>query len=602
MPVYYTNVTRQGKDILCRITDENGGRRNVKHTFKPELYLAGNTDKPAAYGLHNEPLMPKTFDNMYEADKWFDSNRDVPGLKIYGQNNWPYQFIAHSFRDKIKHNSKHIRCANIDIEVLSGYRAEDGTLTNGPFPEPVIEDDTFKSIADAKDYHKRAQDFYKWFLAEFPKTRIDPLIDLNAVFPIPLIQAQNKTTNEYVIFAMPEQAKRGKFNYADYVNDEHIGELDLTYHEYESEQELLAAFIGWWSEIGFDAWTGWNIEGFDAPYLVERVRKILGPDWVDALSPWRKVKKRGVKTEWGKKTTFDFVGCEMLDYMQLYDKHTYVTREKMSLDHIAFCELGERKLDYKEAKSLNMLFFMDWEKYVRYGIKDVKLVSRLEDKLRLLELTYTLAYLTKSNYRDTLGTVAPWNAMTYNFLLSKGMRPRIRRVVDEVPGFPGGYVKEVIPGYYEWVMSCDLNSLYPHIIMQGNMGPETIIDGDKRRAIITDLCAEIEVMIPKYRAQPAKMKALQNILHMVSIDGNTGLVDIVDDCVTMGKVQFETLKKYNCVMAPNIQFYDRSRMSVFSDIMRGIYAGRKGEKKLMLEAEQRKVWIKEEIKRRKKLA
>lgn len=591
--VFYTNVQRRGKDILCRIADSNGGRKKVRHQFKPELYLSGQgISNPVAYGLHGEPLVAKNFDNMYEMDKWFDENRDVPGMKIFGQTDHVYQFIAHKFRGKLEFNPNVIRKANVDIEVVSGYMDDNQEFVNGPFPEPYIGDETFKTIEDARTYSDRAVEFYKWWLATFPKTRIDPLIDLNAVFPIPLIQAENMNTGECKIFGMPLPEARGKYVYDP--DDEEIGGLKVEYEEFETEQELLASFVNWWMTLDPDAWTGWNIEGFDAPYIHERVRKILGDKWAQALSPWDWCKKRNVKSSWGDTTTFDFMGVETLDYIELYKKHTYVTREKYSLDHIAFCELGEKKLDYAEAKSLNRLFFMDWCKYVRYGIKDIKLVSRLDDKLKLLDLTFTLAYLTKSNYRDTLGTVSPWNAMTYNFLLDKGLRPEIKRVVDYVPDFEGGYVKEVVPGFYKWVLSVDLNSLYPHIIMQGNMGPETIIDGEKRYDIIYDLCEELESCIAKERNNPVKRRALKAILAKVREDCNDGVShDVVDELVSLGKYEFETLKRYNVVMAPNIQFYDRSRMSIFSEIMRFVYNGRKLEKKQMLEADQFVVWCKE---------
>ncbi|AUR97895.1 ribonuclease H-like domain protein [Vibrio phage 1.244.A._10N.261.54.C3] len=455
--VFYTSVFRQGKYIKVRIADSEGGRRNVETVMKPELYVESHTDDTDIVGLHGECLEPIQFKNIYECDKWLDENRDSFGMNIYGQTDYVFQFIAHRWQNKIKFDPKVIRAANVDIEVISGYRDADDNIIDGPFPNPTIEESTFKSKGEAKRYYEHANKFYEWFHEEFPKSRTPALIDMNAAFPIPLIQLSDRQSGKKMVWALPEQRARGKYQYD--INDEEIGGEDLEYFEFETEQELLAAYVTYWRDRGYDAWTGWNIEGFDSPYLVERIRKVLGEEWVKVLSPWGVVKKNTVKAKWGDYTSYNFAGCDMLDYRELYLKHTYTTREKYSLDHIAYCELGERKLGYDEAKSLNRLYFMDWGKYVRYGIKDIRLVDRIDDKLKLLNLTYTLAYLTKSNYSDTLGTVRPWNAMVYSFLHNKGMRPKIQKVVDDVPSFDGGYVKDVKPGFYRWVVSVDLNSL-----------------------------------------------------------------------------------------------------------------------------------------------
>ncbi|QZI90437.1 putative DNA-directed DNA polymerase [Vibrio phage 207E48.1] len=589
--VFYTNVFRQGKYIKVRIADSDGGRRNVEAVMKPELYVDSHEETSNILGLHGECLETVQFKNIYECDKWLDENRDTPGFNIYGQTDYVFQFIAHKWQNKIKFNPTVIRAANVDIEVISGYRDANDNIVDGPFPNPTIEESTFKTKAEAKRYFEHANKFYEWFHEEFPRSRTPALIDMNAAFPIPLIQLSDRQNGKKMIWALPEQRARGKYEYD--VNDPEIGGEDLEYYEFETEQELLAAYVTYWQQRGFDAWTGWNIEGFDSPYLVERIRKVLGEEWVKALSPWGVVRKNKVKAKWGDYTSYGFAGCDMLDYRELYMKHTYTTREKYSLDHIAYCELGERKLDYEEAKSLNKLYFMDWEKYVRYGIKDIRLVDRIDDKLKLLNLTYTLAYLTKSNYSDTLGTVRPWNAMVYSFLHNKGMRPKIQNVVDDVPSFDGGYVKDVKPGFYRWVLSVDLNSLYPHIIQQYNMGPETIVSDELRRDIIFDMCEEIREAIKANGHNFKLRRALSTLLEKLSDTKGDGMDDIVDELCNLGKWEFKCLKEHNVSMAPNVQFFHNDRMSVFSEIMRGIYSGRKGEKQLGLKAGQREIWCKE---------
>ncbi|QZI89891.1 putative DNA-directed DNA polymerase [Vibrio phage 144E46.1] len=589
--VFYTNVFRQGKYMKIRIADMDGGRRNLEHIFKPELYVEAHDETSNIRGLHGECLEPIQFKNIYECDKWLDENRDTPDFNIYGQTDHTFACIAHKWQNKIKFNPDVIRCANIDIEVISGYRDADDNIVDGPFPEPTIEEGTFKTKAASKRYFDHANEFFKWFSNEWPRSRTPAMIDMNAVFPIPLIQLSDRQNGKKLVWALPEQRNRGVFKYDP--NDPEIGGQDVEYYEFETEQELLAAYVTYWQQRGFDAWTGWNIEGFDSPYLVERIRKVLGEEWVKVLSPWGVIKKNKVKAKWGDFTSYSFAGCEMLDYRELYQKHTYTTREKYSLDHIAYCELGERKLDYEEAKSLMKLYFMDWVKYVRYGIKDIMLVDRIDDKLKLLNLTYTLAYLTKSNYSDTLGTVRPWNALVYSFLHNKGMRPKVQKVVDEVPSFPGGYVKDVKAGFYKWVLSVDLNSLYPHIIQQYNMGPETIVSNDLRRDIIFEMCEELRAAIKKNTADFKLRRALSTLLEKLSDTKGDGLDDIVDELCTLGKWEFKCLKEHNVSMAPNVTFFHNDRMSVFSEIMRMIYSGRKVEKSDGLKAGQREIWCKE---------
>lgn len=619
MSVFYTNVARDGADLLVRIADHNGNRKlsRVKK-FQPTLYLPthdyNNVDK---IGLKDQPLVARQFNSIREADNYIEEYKDVHGSEVYGQTNWAYQFIAHKFPGEITPDFSNIHIANVDIEVFSaGWDVEKGELLKGPFPEPVIDESSKiyrggpRSMGRYLQKVKASQEFVRH---HFPNSFIDVAIDsfdagdpedpescditvdpesLNAAFPIPLIQLQDMANNKYHIFGMPAVKDRMKFNYNP--EDTEIGGLEVVYHEFEREQDLLLAFLEHWQLRQYDGWTGWNIETFDSPYLVERIRIVLGDAAVNRLSPWGIVKKRMIKSPKGDVTTYDFVGCETLDYMQIYKKHTYTTREKYSLDWIAYCELKERKLDYSESKSLNTLYFEDYDKYVRYGIKDTKLVYRLEVKLRLLQLMFVLAYKTKSNYRDGLGTVSPWLALCYWKLYESGIVPQIKRVYQGPTDFEGAYVMEVIPGRYRWVISKDLNSLYPHIIQQYNLGPETIVDDThKRREIIESMVAELNAKIrdmttpvgmrPKYKALADKL--------LVAIDER---IQVVDQLIDIGlDFQFETLKKYNVSFTANVQFFSNEKMSFLSGIMRGIYSGRKVEKAEGLRYEQYSGWCKE---------
>lgn len=612
MSVFYTNVARRGSELLVRIADHNGNRRNIRQKLKPTLYLPthdfSNVDK---IGLLGEPLVERKFDTIRESENYIEEYKDVEGAAVYGQTAWEYQFIAHNFPGKITPDYNNIHIANVDIEVFSA--GWNGGLTKGPFPHPTIEERTFKgSRAQVERYHRQIIASQKFIQEHLPGSYINSsiiegqqiwerpndandlgevIVNMNAAFPVSLIQCQDINKNEYHVFGLPCVKDRSKFKYNE--EDEEIGGLKVIYHEFEREQDLLKAFLEYWSSREFDGWTGWNIEQFDSPYLVERIMQVLGESYVNMLSPWGIVKPRYIKDKKGKVTSYDFVGIEMLDMQQIYKKHTYTTRERYSLDWIAYCELGEKKMDYSEAKSLNTLYFDDYAKYCRYGIKDVKLVYRLELKLRLIQLMFVLAYKSKSNYRDGLGTVAPWLALCYYKLYGKGIVPQVKRVWDGPTDFEGAYVMEVTPGRFKWIFSKDLNSLYPHIIQQYNLGPETIVnDKHKRREIIESMVGELDAAA-RDMTTPMNMKARYRKLAdrlKLAIDER---LHVVDELIGVGKFEFKTLKEHNVSFTPNVQFFSNDKMSFLSEIMREIYSERKVEKATGLRYEQYAAWCKE---------
>lgn len=605
MSVFYTNVARDGNDLLVRIADAEGNRKNIRQKFKPTLYLPTNDfSNVEKVGLSDEPLISKTFDSIRDADRYIKEYEDVEGAAIYGQTNWEFQFIAHYFPGVIKPNFDNIHVANVDIEVFSGGWA-DGQLQKGPFPYPTIEEHTFKGSTNRiKRYFRKILASHDFVREHFPGSYINNNVSLqeddrgsiasyngfNSAFPITLIQLQDMKANKYIVYGMPCRKDRGKFAYKP--DDDQIGGLDLVYYEFETEQQLLTKFLQDWSERQYDGWTGWNIEGFDSPYLVERIKQVLGEGAVKMLSPWGIVKERFVKSKKGSFTSYNFVGCATLDMQQIYIKHTYTTRERYSLDWIAYCELKEKKLDYSEAKSLNDLYFNDYVKHTRYGVKDVKLVWRLEQKLRLIQLMFVLAYRTKSNFDDGLGTVAPWLAMCYYKLYEKGKVPQIRRVFKGDTDFEGAYVMEVAPGIYYWVFSEDLNSLYPHIIQQYNLGPETIVnDKHQRRDIIESMCRQLN------RDASAETSLMRRRLLKNLADKLARAIDerlqVVDELVALGHYEFEVLKEQNVSFTPNVQFFSNDKMSFLSEIMREIYSSRKVEKATGLKYEQWAGWCKE---------
>ena len=253
---------------------------------------------------------------------------------------------------------------------------------------------------------------------------------------------------------------------------------NVIYKSFRTERELLDDFINWWmiEDNTPEVVTGWNSKLYDIPYLVRRIDRILGEKLMKRLSPWGLVTEQEVYIAGRKQTSYDIGGISQLDYLDLYKKFTYTNQESYRLDHIANVELGQKKLDHSEFDTFKDFYTKGWQKFVEYNIIDVELVDRLEDKMKLIELAVTMAYDAKVNYEDVFYQVRMWDTIIYNYLKKRNIVIPPKERSDKNEKYAGAYVKEPIPGKYDWVVSFDLNSLYPHLIMQYNISPETLLE------------------------------------------------------------------------------------------------------------------------------
>jgi DNA polymerase elongation subunit (family B) len=251
---------------------------------------------------------------------------------------------------------------------------------------------------------------------------------------------------------------------------------DLTYHYCPSEYDLLNHFINYWMVNVPDVITGWNIQFYDIPYICKRLNRVLGEKLMKRFSNWGLVTEGEVHLNGRKHTVFDVGGLTQLDYLDLYKKFTYKAQESYRLDYIAEVELGQKKLDHSEFDTFKDFYTKGWQKFIDYNIIDVELVDRLEDKMKLIELAITMAYDAKVNYADVFYQVRMWDNIIYTYLKKRNIviPPKNKTQKDEK--YAGAYVKEPIPGMYDWVVSFDLNSLYPHLIMMYNISPETLLE------------------------------------------------------------------------------------------------------------------------------
>ena len=284
---------------------------------------------------------------------------------------------------------------------------------------------------------------------------------------------------------------------------------DVIYYNCETEYKLIQKFLEDWRKFDPDVITGWNVEEFDIPYLINRFTNIVGHDTAARMSPWQTIYEKRITKAGQEKILKSPLGVTVLDYLALYRKFTYTMQESYRLDHIAFVELGDRKLDYSEFGSLLELYKHDYQKFIEYNIKDVEIVQRLDDKLGLIDLVFALAYDAKVNYIDALTSVKMWDIIIHNYLMDKNVViPRKTNTKGKERQIVGAYVKDPQVGMHNWVCSFDLNSLYPHLIMQYNISPDTfaghigvnltvddIIDGALKEPAVQDKIARENVTV-----------------------------------------------------------------------------------------------------------
>ena len=301
------------------------------------------------------------------------------------------------------------------------------------------------------------------------------------------ITIKNQTTKKIVVWGLGE-----------FKNDRD----DVTYINCSNENELLAKFMNFWTQHYPDVVTGWNTEFFDIPYLINRVTKVLGEDRAKEFSPWGLINAKKVWNHGRDQQVYDITGVASLDYLQLYRKFTYTNQESYALNHIAFVELGQKKNE-NPYETFQDWYTKDYQSFLEYNIVDVELVDRLEDKMKLLELCLTMAYEAKVNYEDMFGQVKYWDVLIHNYLKNKKIVIPQKSHQSKSDKYEGAYVKDPQVGQHKWVMSFDLNSLYPHLIMQYNMSPETLVTGNylklaDDRTYVNEMLREVDLDIPEH--------------------------------------------------------------------------------------------------------
>ena len=430
----------------------------------------------------------------------------------------------------------------------SDWKALDGTPC-----EPM----KFQDIREAKEFAKRydgVQGFniygmtqwqYQFLAEEFPgdiEYDLDKMniwsLDIETTvsngFPdiataseeILLISIQDKATKKLIVFGSRSYEKQADDNFE--------------YRLFADEKAMLRGFIEYWAMNCPDIVTGWNVDQFDFPYIINRVMRVLDEEYVKRLSPWGFINERKLEIRGKEVQTYDIMGVVILDYYELYKKFTYGAKESYTLGFILKEEgIAVQKMEYD--CSFKDFYTLHWQDFVKYNARDTEGVDSLDDKLKFIELVITIAYLAKCNLKDVYGQVRVWDVFIYNYLLHK--KVAIPFSQGKIGGsIEGAYVKDPQMGMKGWIVSFDFASLYPTLIRQWNMSTETIV----------------------------------------------GKVDLVVDNVVnpVDMEPFEFAKAHDYTIAANGTMYIREFKGILPEVVEVMVKGRKSVKKEMLRLQQ----------------
>ena len=411
---FYSSVYRHKGQIFANWFDETGERHITKDKYEPYLFV----DHPdGGYKtVYGRSVKRVDFDNVWDAAS-FIKKREV----VHGTTSWDQQYIYENFKPGVyQRDLLNIGMLDIEVNVEGGY--------------PSVE------------------------LADKEITLLQLLVnDEMWVFGLKDFDTENLWKDGI----LTDTTKK------------------VHYFKFDSEFQMLSKFLRIWEMLYIDAVTGWNTRFFDLPYLIRRIIRVLGEKATERLSPYGLQPTERKATMFGREVMiFEIPGCADIDYIELYRKFLVPLRgqpESFALDYIAEQELGVKKLDYSEYGDLGTLYKENPQKYAAYGCRDAELVARLDDKLNLIEIALVLAYDAGVNLQDVFGTVRPWDAIIHRYLMEKNIVVPNVATQEQQLRIEGGHVKDPQVGLHRWVVSFDLTSLYPHVIIQNNMGAETKI-------------------------------------------------------------------------------------------------------------------------------
>lgn len=493
MQPFYTNVSVHKNKFVHRYVDSEGNRQIHAVPHTLRLFIKGNGFHQS---LFREYLNEKEFSNPKEMREFIQQYKDV--MDFYGMEKPEYQFISdtYDFADELQFDFDKLVIANVDIETEIGHG----------FPDPILAEQEVNSIT-------------VWVVGK--KTSV------------------TFTTLEY------EKSKDTKQSAHNIVI------------KCKNEVDLFNKWLDYWNNLKPDSFTGWNVKGFDIPYLINRGKKVV-PNKIRMISPiheyvhgdtWKQPNNVEEYSEYA------ICGLDTFDYLELYKKFNFDPMPDFKLETVAQKELGTGKQDYCGFDNLKDFYLGNPSMFVRYNIQDVGLINDLEKKLGFLYLAYTLAYVAKVNPDDIFGQVKFWDVYIYNELKKQGLQipPKKRKDKTEIEG---AFVRDVIVGRSKWVVSFDLESLYPKSMLQYNISPETL------------------------RGKAQKSTDLLRLINLEVIP------------------ELQKAYEYGYSMTANGAYFDKSFVGIFPQVVAVIFGKRKLYKKEMKVHKQNAEKIKVELEHR----
>jgi DNA polymerase elongation subunit (family B) len=347
---------------------------------------------------------------------------------------------------------------------------------------------------------------------------------------------------------------------------------------FETEYEMLETFLGLIQDA--DILSGWNSEGYDMPYTVNRIIKVLSKEDTRRLCLWDQFPKKREYEKYGKKAiTYDLVGRVHLDSLELYRKYTYEERHTYRLDAIGEMEVGETKTQYEG--TLDQLYNNDFRKFIEYNRQDTALLNKLDNKLKFIDLANTLAHECTVLLQTTMGAVAVTEQAIVNEAHHRGLivPSRPKRDDDLETQAAGAYVAYPKKGLHDWIGSMDINSLYPSAIRALNMGPETIV-GQLRQSYTK---AEIEGKMAKgssfaaswegkFGSNEYELVMTKDRATDITVDWEDGRVDVLSGA-QIYELIFESNQPW--VISANGTIFTYEKEGIIPGLLKRWYAERK---------------------------
>ncbi len=489
MSDFYINAKQYGNNILYT-GFKQGKKVRVKIPYTPSLFVPTNEESEYKT-IYGENLTKIKFKSISESKEFVKKYDNVQNFKIYGNTKFEYCLIHDLHKNDVDWDFSKLRIAIIDIEVNSDP-------VSGGFASPE-----------------------------------------NSFQPITSIALKFFDEDKFYVFA--------------YNSDKYSPADNVIFVKCRDEYDLCKRFIDVWSFDYPDIVSGWNTEGFDIPYLVNRFNRIVSEKETKNLSPWGIIQEKTSKkynskfNKFEEEKTYKIVGVSSLDYLDLFKRYQPGgnSQESYKLDNIAESVIGEKKVEFEG--SLHKLYVEDRQKFLEYNIQDVNLIEKLDHKCKLFELALTLAYDSKTNYEDIYQQTKMWDSLVYGFLKNKNIQiPQIK--IGQDTNYEGAYVKPPIVGYHKWIATLDATSLYPSIIMAKNISPETIINVE---------------------------------------DYNDDMREIISQGITVDKllnkkIDLSALERNNITITPNGQFFRTDNKGFLPEMIEKMFSDRQMYKKQLL--------------------